>query len=474
MSRIKIAKTAGMKIADLVKKLKKRKYAKTSKKNIERARGVRTYKSVKAYNIRARDADTKVVPVKSQSQKGSTFQTHRIRTRRGRAAARTEERGKLPSPMPTLERLFKKDVRRGKLDDYRLTRMYLRNKLSDIAKKKKIGGIMPRRIMKKPEQLKQEAKETAMAKEKAKANMYLTGGQAKLDKNKNNKIDAEDFKILRSEKAKGRGMGLQDEKMKPGKVKPVKAVLGLAAMGLLGAKMLKGRKKKAMKMAGKGSAGMGAVGSGVLSGKGIGDVIQRALRKQSKGGVMKARMGKATDYQKYLKGLKKIRKETYMDKAVKKQKEISSEFLKRRKQLAGGALKAAKATRIGKIAAGVAGAALLGKAALEKAYEKRTGKKPFTKRPDKKMGGGMMKKPMMAKKGKAVMIVIGMKPKKKMGGGLMSATQKLKAQGKMGGGMMQRPMMAMGGSMMPGYKKGKSVMAKGCKLGRKKTTKMYT
>ena len=46
----------------------------------------------------------------------------------------------------------------------------------------------------------------------------LTGGQAKLDKNKNNKIDAQDFKILRAEKAKGRGKGLQDEKMKPGKI----------------------------------------------------------------------------------------------------------------------------------------------------------------------------------------------------------------------------------------------------------------
>ena len=34
----------------------------------------------------------------------------------------------------------------------------------------------------------------------------------------------------------------------------------------------------------------------------------------------------------------------------------------------------------------------------------------------------------------------------------------------MGGGMMMRPM---------GYSKGKSVMAKGCKLGRKKPTKMY-
>ena len=468
MSRIKIAKAAGIKIADLVKKLKKRRYAKTSKKNIERARGVRTYKSVKAYNIRAGDKETTVIPVKSQSQKGSTFQTHRIRTRRGRAAARSEEKAKLPSPMPTLERLFRKDVQRGKLDDYRLTRMYLRNKLSDIAKKKKIGGIMPRRIMKKPEQLKKEANETAMAKEKAKANMYLTGGQAKLDKNKNNKIDAEDFKILRSEKAKGRGMGLQDEKMKPGKVKPVKAVLGLATMGLLGAKFLRDRRKKATKVAGKGSP-IGAAGSGVLSGKGIGDVIQRALRKQAKGGVMKARMGKATDYQKYLKGLKEATK--------KAPKKMTEGFIARRKELAGRAAAAAKATRIGKIAAGVAGAALLGKAALEKAYEKRTGKKPFTKKRklvDEKMGGGMMKKPMMAKKGKAVMIVIGMKPKKKMGGGLMSATQKLKAQGKMGGGMMQRPMMAMGGGMMPGYKKGKSVMAKGCKLGRKKPTKMYT
>ena len=30
---------------------------------------------------------------------------------------------------------------------------------------------------------------------------FLTGGQAKLDRNKNNKIDAQDFKILRAEKA---------------------------------------------------------------------------------------------------------------------------------------------------------------------------------------------------------------------------------------------------------------------------------
>ena len=48
--------------------------------------------------------------------------------------------------------------------------------------------------------------------------MALTGNQKKIDKNKNNRIDAQDFEILKAEKAKGRGQGLQDEKMKPGKM----------------------------------------------------------------------------------------------------------------------------------------------------------------------------------------------------------------------------------------------------------------
>jgi hypothetical protein len=70
------------------------------------------------------------------------------------------------------------------------------------------------------------------------------------------------------------------------------------------------------------------------------------------------------------------------------------------------AAEAARATKVGKIAAGVAAAALATKAGLEKLYEKRTGKKPFTKREkkrtlvDKKMGGGLMKrKPIMASEG---------------------------------------------------------------------------
>ena len=85
-----------------------------------------------------------------------------------------------------------------------------------------------------------------------------------------------------------------------------------------------------------------------------------------------------------------------------------------------------------------------------------------------------------------------------MGGGLAAATARLKAKGLnkgggaddmnnvkakhrgnhavvgkvknlekiMGGGMMQKPMPLMG------YKKGKMIMARGCKLGRKKATKI--
>ena len=86
----------------------------------------------------------------------------------------------------------------------------------------------------------------------------LTGGQAQLDKNKNNKIDAQDFKILRAEKAGGRGMGLQDEKMKPGKVK--KAVVGMLAVGM-GAKKNMEKRKAPMAM---GAAGVATAKLGLM------------------------------------------------------------------------------------------------------------------------------------------------------------------------------------------------------------------
>ena len=37
-----------------------------------------------------------------------------------------------------------------------------------------------------------------------------------------NKIDAKDFAVLKAEKAKGRGMGLQDEQLPPGKMENAK------------------------------------------------------------------------------------------------------------------------------------------------------------------------------------------------------------------------------------------------------------
>jgi len=213
-------------------------------------------KSVKAYNIRVKDAEVKLVPFKKQSQVGETFQTHRVRSRKGRMAAGLTKSDRLPSPLPTLERLYKGDIQRGTKKDYGLTRMYLRNRLSDVKKKKK-GGIMKRK-------------------------MYLSGGQAKLDKNKNNKIDAEDFKILRAEKAKGRGMGLQDEKLKPGKVK--KAALGALALGF-GAKKIfdkiKG-KKKSVKMPGM---------SGIMPGETVADLYKKKMKGMMGGGMMMRPMG---------------------------------------------------------------------------------------------------------------------------------------------------------------------------------------
>ena len=44
-----------------------------------------------------------------------------------------------------------------------------------------------------------------------------------------NKLDEKDFAVLRAEKAKGRGMGLQDEKVQPGKV--MKAKRGIFSSG---------------------------------------------------------------------------------------------------------------------------------------------------------------------------------------------------------------------------------------------------
>ena len=78
---------------------------------------------------------------------------------------------------------------------------------------------------------------------------YKTGNAVKLSPKQKaiaakappmNRIDGKDFAVLKAEKAKGRGQGLQDEKMKPGKV--TKAALGVLAAGLGARKKMKDKK----------------------------------------------------------------------------------------------------------------------------------------------------------------------------------------------------------------------------------------
>ena len=170
------------------------------------------------------------------------------------------------------------------------------------------------------------------------SNRMLTGGQAKLDKNKNNRIDAQDFKILRAEKAKGRGQGLQDEKMKPGK--PMKAALGVIALGR-GAKKMKEKGK--MMPFGFGAAGAIAKKKKEILGKKVGGELKKDPTKPI----------------------------NPADRGMKK-------------RMAERAMRAAKATKVGKIAAGVAGVGLAAKAYLNKKLEESRAKKKVDK---KKMGG---------------------------------------------------------------------------------------
>ena len=191
----------------------------------------------------------------------------------------------------------------------------------------------------------------------------LTGGQAKLDKNKDNKIDAQDFKILKAEKAKGRGMGLQDEKVQPGK-------------------------------------------------------------------VMKAKMGVATDYKKYLKGLKKATD------SVKKDKE--NKFIKRRMKLMG----MPKLSKGGGYDSGNPGKL---RDIVTKYSSRLKSQDRLTER-DIDKAKEIIKNP----RGKALNMT-------------KRTIDILKSSKKMGGGMMQKPM---------GYSKGTMIKARGCKLGRTRPTKI--
>ena len=187
-------------------------------------------------------------------------------------------------------------------------------------------------------EMKQKFRKEKMRRLKNKAGM-LSGGQAKIaaKAEPRDKIDAKDFAVLRAEKAKNRGKGLQDEKMKPGKI--MKARRG---------KMLRPDPTKPISS--------------------VPPTVKKTRKK--------------------FKSLEEMRKA----KGFKPGESVSS-FNQRRMVLAG-AKEAAKATRLGKIVLPIAavgvGAVQFLKSKMKKNKEE----------PKKKMGGGMMmKRPMMARVG---------------------------------------------------------------------------
>ena len=326
-----------------------------------------------------------------------------------------------------------------------------------------------------------------------------------------NKLDEKDFAVLRAEKAKGRGMGLQDEKVKPGKVQ--KAALGMLALGMMGKKYLDKKKSSS-------SAPMMGAAAELMKKK-------KEILGKRMGGVMKYKRGMGpggldlpviSSVKPAVHKTKKAQKTAVMKEQFNKQKSrlgknpnmtpssprAGEKFLKRRKELSGVG-KALAATRVGKMLLPVAAAGV----ATQQYLKSKMKKKDVTK----KMGGGMMQRPMGYKEGmgpklgeprtekkrKAGLGALGGAPGKKekpiiiiTKAGVVGKYTKPKIDEKKGRHLRQhksydasprliseakgktfslRSMNAGGMTKPMGYKYGTSVKAK-CKLGRNKPTKI--
>ena len=182
-----------------------------------------------------------------------------------------------------------------------------------------------------------------------------------------NKIDAKDFAVLRAEKAKGRGMGLQDEKVQPGKV--MKARVGKSVQGTTAASANKNTFRGYQKVFDTGS--------------------DRSTPKAQRGvsTIVGVKPNSAI-------GRRKKKRVTYKSMDEMRQKTLgykkgeSTEAFKARKANENFAKQAAKATGPrGKAALAVATAGVT-------AYQYLKSKMNKKKDVKKKMGGGMMQKPM--------------------------------------------------------------------------------
>ena len=294
------------------------------------------------------------------------------------------------------------------------------------------------------------------------------------------KIDAKDFAVLKAEKAKGRGMGLQDESVQPGKVmkakrgkflrsdptKPISSVQPSTTLpkDFLGKRKALGGVRASLGML-KGPAKAGAILGAALTVP-VGKMLKkiqdkRKAKNRDEAKVIKARYGKA------------IKTELKADptKPISSVAPKASDILKKKK-LPG---------RIG-TALGIASMMVPAAYAAAKQYKDYKSAKNRDEAKVKKMGGGMMNKPMGYSSGTKLMDFIksgsytdkygtktnvdkaikkiNLSPKDKDLATMKPASDKKM----MGGGMMQRPM---------GYKSGTMVKARGCKLGRTRPTKMY-
>jgi hypothetical protein len=253
------------------------------------------------------------------------------------------------------------------------------------------------------------------------------------------KIDAKDFAVLKAEKAKGRGMGLQDEKLKPGKV--MKAKKGKMFDGYL----------STFDASAEASTPKSQRGVTTIVGVKPGAEIGKGKKRFTSMEAMRTAKGFRT---------------------IDGKQETSSQFNKRRMELAVPkdiAKKALKATRIGKIALGIGAAGVAASQYLKSKMKKDE--------PKKKMVGGMAKKYSVgggADMGQKDIDFIkgrkGVRGDIKLGRALVEAfaskktINKMKANiqdqnrvKRMGGGMMQRPMGGPMGGMMQrpmGYKHG--------------------
>jgi hypothetical protein len=292
--------------------------------------------------------------------------------------------------------------------------------------------------------------------------MALKGKQKNIDANKDGRISAEDFQILRSrqrggmKKKMGGGLMAATQKLKS-QGKMGGGMMMKPIMANKGSKIDLDKRNKSF-FSGFSKVFKGPQDSGRVAT--IGGVKPKLTRSDRR---KKRKTFKSLQEMRTAKGFRPG--------------ETPKQF-NQRKELAKFAKEGVRATRLGKIILPIAlagvGAVQYLKSKMNKNKERQGDLEGSTKpyKVNKKMGGGMMMKPIMADKG--IMAQAGKTGYKK----LLEKRKRLKAEdikgaskdvikgmgGYMGGGMMN----------MPGYKKGKSVMAKGCKLGRKKPTKMYT